>query len=305
MSRTVTRKAPTTAAMKLVSSDPSNTGCYLINYGSVIVYLGTSSGVTSATGEPLYPKGFKRYSGNPGDIYGITASGTADVSVEVLQGGTSHGGRLDVSGISMVAAANHSVMSDGSNLVEATVKTVFSTSAITANSTTTTEAAGTIGYTSNATGIGHRFVSDGSKWQLDTLYAEQVLQTDEKTIATTGNTDAYVIAPEAGILASVDFSAIDALAQHASNYLTFSITNLGQSGAGSTVMLAATDANTTKTSTGAAISAHTKRSLTLTGTAADLVVAKGDRLRVRFASAATLANTVTGSKALLRFTRLS
>lgn len=305
MSKSTTRKAPTGTALKLVTGNPQNTGLTLVNYGSVIVFLGETSSVTTSNGEPLYPKGVKKYAGYQGDIYGVTAGGTGDVAVEVMQGGTSYAGRLDVTGAQNSAAANHMAMSDGQNLVEGNIQFLNLTTAITPNSTTTTTDAGTLAVTSHATGRGQLFVSDGSKFQLMTSYAEQALQTDEKTIATTGNTDAYVIAPEAGILASVDFSAIDALAQHASNYLTFSITNLGQSGAGSTVMLAATDANTTKTSTGAAISAHTKRSLTLTGTAADLVVAKGDRLRVRFASAATLANTVTGSKALLRFTRLS
>ena len=41
----------------------------------------------------------------------------------------------------------------------------FLTTAITANSTTTTAPAGSIGTTSNATGLGKLFVSDGSKWQ--------------------------------------------------------------------------------------------------------------------------------------------
>jgi hypothetical protein len=37
--------------------------------------------------------------------------------------------------------------------------------AITANSTTTTATAGSLGITSNATGAGKLFVSDGTKWQ--------------------------------------------------------------------------------------------------------------------------------------------
>lgn len=40
-----------------------------------------------------------------------------------------------------------------------------STAAITANSTATTLPAGTMGITSNGTGVGKLFVSDGSKWQ--------------------------------------------------------------------------------------------------------------------------------------------
>src|SRR5688572_5763006 len=78
------------------------------------------------------------------------------------------------------------------------------------------------------------------------------------TIATTGNTDLYVIVPETGVLDSVDFSGVDVLAASDTNYITFSITNLGQAGAGSTALLAATDANTTKTTGGTALAANTK-----------------------------------------------
>jgi hypothetical protein len=37
--------------------------------------------------------------------------------------------------------------------------------AVTANSTTTTAPAGSIGVTTNATGLGKMFISDGAKWQ--------------------------------------------------------------------------------------------------------------------------------------------
>ena len=121
------------------------------------------------------------------------------------------------------------------------------------------------------------------------------------TIGTTGDADIYVIAPETGTLASADFSCVDALAASDTNYLTFSITNLGQAGAGSTAMLAATDANTTKSTGGAAASANTLRSLTVHGTAANLNVTTGDRLRIRAAATGTLANTVTFPTYLLRF----
>lgn len=113
------------------------------------------------------------------------------------------------------------------------------------------------------------------------------------TIATTGNSDVYMIAPAAGVLSSVVFSGVDALAANDTNYITFSITNLGQAGAGSAAMLAATDANTTKATGGTAIAANTVRTLSLNGTAANLVVAAGDRIRIRAAATGTLANTVT------------
>jgi hypothetical protein len=146
---------------------------------------------------------------------------------------------------------------------------------------------------------------NGAAATLLQAYADESRQTAPATIATTGNTDTYIIAPFAGTLTGIDFSGVDALAAHGSNYITFSATNLGQAGAGSAAMLAATDANTTKTTTGTAIAANTKRPLTLTATAADLVVAKGDRIRIRAAATGTLTNTVTFAMYSAYFTRTS
>lgn len=113
------------------------------------------------------------------------------------------------------------------------------------------------------------------------------------SIATTGNTDEYLIARNTGKVTEALFSSLAALAAHDSNYVTFSITNLGQAGAGSAAVLAASDANTTKATGGTALSANTKRVLTLSGTVADLAVTAGDRLLVRFAATGTLAGAVT------------
>ncbi len=109
------------------------------------------------------------------------------------------------------------------------------------------------------------------------------------------------IVPETGTLTGVDFSGVEPLVANDTNYITFTITNLGQDGLGTAVMLAATDVNTTKATGGTGISAHTKRSLTLTGTSADLNVTAGDRLLIRVAATGTLANTVTFPVCLLRF----
>jgi hypothetical protein len=111
--------------------------------------------------------------------------------------------------------------------------------------------------------------------------------------ATGGTNDVFLIVASAGVLTAALFSGVDALAANDTNYITFSITNLGQAGAGSAAMLAATDANTTKATGGTAITANAKRTLTLNGTAANLVVADGDRLRIRATVSGTLANTVT------------
>lgn len=121
------------------------------------------------------------------------------------------------------------------------------------------------------------------------------------TIATTGNTDWYVIAPFTGELVSIDFSGVTALAANDTNYITFTITNLGQDGAGTTVMLGAIDANTTKATGGVALVANTKRELIISTAINATQVAEGDRLLVRAAATGTLANTVTFPVYLLRF----
>jgi hypothetical protein len=59
--------------------------------------------------------------------------------------------------------------------------------------------------------------------------------------------------------------------------------------------------DTTKTTTGTALAAHTKRTLTLSTTLSDLKVVAGDRLRVRVAATGTLANTVAEPVFTLRF----
>lgn len=120
------------------------------------------------------------------------------------------------------------------------------------------------------------------------------------TIATTSTTDVLVMLPTSGVIDSIDFASVSALAAHDSNYVTFSVTNLGQSGSGSTALLAAVDGNTTKATGGVALSANARRQLTLTTTLTDLRVAKGDILRIRFAATGTLAGSVTGSIAQVR-----
>ena len=113
------------------------------------------------------------------------------------------------------------------------------------------------------------------------------------TVATTGTTEVLLIVPVTGTITSVRFSCKDALAAHASNYATFAMINKGPGGGLSTVLLAADDTNTTKTTTGTALTAYASRTLTNTATAADLVVNAGDVIAFQVISAATLANTLT------------
>lgn len=121
------------------------------------------------------------------------------------------------------------------------------------------------------------------------------------TIATTGTTDTFVLVPATGTVSAVYFNAADALATNDTNYLTFSLTNMGQAGAGTTNILAAGDPNTTKATGGSAIAANTLRTLSLSATGADLIVNAGDLLRFRATATGTLANQVTVPRILITY----
>lgn len=136
------------------------------------------------------------------------------------------------------------------------------------------------------------------------LYTEPV-NVQSATIATTGNTDTYLIAPRNMNLSKVFFSGTTALAADNSNYITWTITNLGQAGAGTAVMLATLPAgvNTTKATGGTAIGANSKVTLLVAnstvilgsqlGPINALQVIQGDRLLIRAAVTGTLANTIS------------
>lgn len=135
----------------------------------------------------------------------------------------------------------------------------------------------------------------------DELFGESPSQInlETETITTTGNTDGYIIVPINGRLTEADFSGTDALAASDTNFITFSIVNLGQAGSGSTNLLSTGDENTTKATGGTALSADTVRNLTISVTFN--TIQRGDRLRVRAAVTETLANAVTNPVYLLRF----
>ena len=96
----------------------------------------------------------KNYSGGTvsGDLVGH--------SIEVVNDGTVSG---KVIGLKM--GKDTGSTPDAEIMFTNGVYFVASAAAITANSTTTTAPAGSIGITSHATGVGKLFVSDGSKWQ--------------------------------------------------------------------------------------------------------------------------------------------
>ena len=78
---------------------------------------------------------------------------------------------INVSGASTlgVVTASSVTTSGDAAASNAVAGVYFYSTAITANSTTTTAPKGSFGMTSNTTGLGKLFYSDGSKWQLGAI----------------------------------------------------------------------------------------------------------------------------------------
>jgi hypothetical protein len=78
---------------------------------------------------------------------------------------------LTVTGTSALGAVTaSSVTTSGAAAASNAVAGVyFYSTAITANTTVTTAPIGSLGMTSNATGLGKLFYSDGSKWQIGSV----------------------------------------------------------------------------------------------------------------------------------------
>jgi len=121
------------------------------------------------------------------------------------------------------------------------------------------------------------------------------------TIATTGTTNGYFIAPYNMTLSQAIFSGGQSLAASDTNYITFTITNLAQDGLTSTAMLAAVDANTTKATGGTALILDIPRTFTISTSANALQVRQGDRINVAATVTGTLANTVVFPNYMLIF----
>lgn len=113
------------------------------------------------------------------------------------------------------------------------------------------------------------------------------------SIATTSTTDTYFQVPKSGRVISIKFSSLAALAANDTNYITWTVVNLGQAGAGSTALISTSDLNTTKATGGVAITASASKSLVLHGTTANLDVVEGDVIRIRATATGTLAGAVT------------
>ncbi len=115
------------------------------------------------------------------------------------------------------------------------------------------------------------------------------------TIATTATTESNPIPMDrAGTIIGFRLQFLSALAINGTNYVTFSANNRTQS----KLLTAAVAANTTNTG-GQAIVQYTGYPLTVTATAADLVVAAGDVITVSAVVTGTLGATLQGSLRLI------
>lgn len=113
------------------------------------------------------------------------------------------------------------------------------------------------------------------------------------TIGTTASAEIVFLAPCQGTIASVRFTAKDALATSDTNYITFSLTNKG-SGAGSTAVLNGTTGNnTTKATGGGALSAYTPQVLAANADGTHNAINRNDVLVFAATVTGTLANQVT------------
>jgi hypothetical protein len=117
-------------------------------------------------------------------------------------------------------------------------------------------------------------------------FANSIIVTNTKI------SEAEFVVPRHGTLVSATVIGVDALTANDTNYVTFALVNKG-TGAGTTAMLAATDANTTKATGGTGLTAVSGRTLTNHATAANLRVNRGDILLFTATVAGTLANAVT------------
>jgi hypothetical protein len=129
----------------------------------------------------------------------------------------------------------------------------------------------------------------------DMLSAVAAIKNDRAAVGTVNATTTVtkkLIAPCAGSITGLAIAVNTTVATSDVNYWTVSAVNKGASGAGSTALLLATDANTTKTTGGSGLTNYVTRYLSLHGTPANLVVAKGDVIIFTFTKTAAAADLV-------------
>lgn len=133
------------------------------------------------------------------------------------------------------------------------------------------------------------------KTLLSVLSSNTKLARVQAQIATVSATTAMwrLIAPCAGSLSLLGINVGTTITANDTDYWTFDAQYKGAAGTGTTAMLAATDANTTKATGGSGLTSNVTRSFTLHGTSANLVVVKNELIIVTATKAASAANLVT------------
>jgi hypothetical protein len=109
------------------------------------------------------------------------------------------------------------------------------------------------------------------------------IEADVPAVSTAGNSDDTVLAhaPFAGTVTAVEYVPESAITGAATNNRTVSLVNKGQAGSGTTVIA------TLNFASGVNAAANDQKTIPLSGTAADLVVAEGDVLQWRSVAVGT------------------
>lgn len=110
--------------------------------------------------------------------------------------------------------------------------------------------------------------------------------------ATTSPLKIVAVMPRKGTITGLDLIVNTAITANDTNYWTFALTNKSTDGSGSTVLLAATDANTTKATGGIGLAAYDTTALTLSSTTADLNFNAGDVITLTATKAVSASNLV-------------
>ena len=150
--------------------------------------------------------------------------------------------------------------------------------------------------TNVATGISGLYVNNGTTDACKFIaVGNEIVSIDSQTaIAISGTTSVYTTVPMTGVVTGLQFASTTGIGTSATNYYNFIITNLGQAGAGT-----ASITNGALTTQAVGIGTNTPYSLTLNATGSNLVVTKGDRLKVDVGASGTPVSTLTHPSFLL------
>lgn len=123
--------------------------------------------------------------------------------------------------------------------------------------------------------------------------AVAMLMTNQKSAGTVNATKIIkLIAPATGTISGLRSTVDTTVTTSDATYWTASAVNKGAAGTGTTAILAASDANTTKATGGSALTAYVARAWSLHGTPANLAVTKGDVIAVTFTKTGAAADLV-------------